>query len=166
AITRWRWRTDNPAARVEHNPETKRKRYLTADELKRLTDALAKHPDQQTANIFRMLLLTGARRAECVTARWNQFDFHRNVWIKPGHATKQKRDHEVPLGDQVLALLKAMRAKAAPDAEFLFPGGSAGGHRSQINQAWNAICKAAGIARCGPHALRIHDLRHTYASFM
>ena len=163
---RWRWRDNNPASRIEKNAEERRKRYLTPDELKRLTDALAKHPDQQTANAFRMLLLTGARRGEVLGARWDQFDFHRNVWAKPGSATKQRREHETPLGDQVLALLKTMRAKAAPDAEFLFPGGSAGGHRSQINQSWNAICKSAGIPRTGPQALRVHDLRHSYASFM
>ena len=139
---------------------------MTPDELKRLTDALARHGDQSVADAFRVMLLTGARRGEVLGATWDQFDFHRNVWIKPGSATKQRREHETPLGDQVLALLKTMRAKAAPDAEFLFPGGSAGGHRSQINQSWNAICKSAGIPRTGPQALRVHDLRHSYASFM
>jgi integrase len=167
AITRWRMRTDNPAARVERNPEVKRRRYLNAHELKRLVDALARHGDHDVANVFRLLLLTGARRDEVISARWEQFDLeHRKVWIKPGSATKQKRDHEVPLGDQALALLKTMRKAAPKDAEFLFPGGSAAGHRSQINRHWNAICERAGIPRSGPQALRIHDLRHHYASML
>jgi integrase len=166
AITRWRMRADNPASRIEKNPEQKRKRYLTPDELKRLTDALARHENQDVANVFRLLLLTGARREEVVSARFEQFDLdHRKVWTKPASSTKQRRDHEVPLGDQALALLKAMR-KAAPDAEFLFPGGSTAGHRTQINRHWNRICERAGIPRSGPQALRIHDCRHSYASML
>ena len=163
---KWRMRPDNPVHGIARNPEQKRKRYLTPDELKRLTDALASHEDQSVANIVRLLLLTGSRMAEVMGARWDQFDFHRNVWIKPDHATKQRKEHEVPLSDQVLAMLKAMRRVAPEDADFLFPGGGAPRYRTQLRQAWNAICKAAGIPRTGPHALRIHDLRHSYASFM
>jgi integrase len=165
--TRWTMRPDNPASRIEHNPEVKRKRYLKPDELARLTDALARHEDQDVANVFRLLLLTGARSGEVMGARWDQFDLsHRQTWTKLASSTKQQRDHEVPLGGQALDLLRSMR-KAAPEGEeYLFPGGSKGGHRSQLKRAWNAICKRAGIPRTGPNALRIHDLRHSYASFM
>ena len=61
---RWAMRTDNPAKGIERNIEIKRKRYLCGDELARLTQALAAHPDKQAANIVRLLLLTGARRGE------------------------------------------------------------------------------------------------------
>jgi integrase len=160
---KWRMRPDNPCKGIERNPEGKRVRYLTADELARLTDALAAHEDQQAANVFRLLLLTGARRGEVLSATWHQFDFHRNVWIKPDHQTKQRKEHEVPLGDQALALLHAMR-KAGPDNEvFLFPSrtGAAGGHRTQVKKGWRAICQRARIKN-----LRIHDLRHSYASVL
>ena len=50
---RWRWRMDNPAKGVERNQEHKRTRYLTGDELARLTEALAMHEDRQGANIIR-----------------------------------------------------------------------------------------------------------------
>jgi integrase len=59
---RWGWRADNPTKGIERNQEHKRQRYLSADELGRLTLALAEHDDQQAANIIRLLLLTGARR--------------------------------------------------------------------------------------------------------
>jgi integrase len=167
AITRWRWRTDNPAARVERNPEVKRRRYLNAPELKRLVDALARHENQDVANVFRLLLLTGARREEVVSARWEQFDLeHRQIWTRPGSATKTKITHEVPLSAASLNLLRSMRKAAPKDAVFLFPGGSAAGHRSQLNQSWNRICAMAQISRSGPQALRIHDLRHSYASLL
>ena len=113
------------------------------------------------ANVFRLLLLTGARRGEILGARWEQFDFgNRNVWIKPAHTTKQKAEHEIPLGDSALALLRAMR-QAAPDTEYLFPSRRSSGHLIDVKKPWAAICKRAGIV-----GLRMHDLRHSYASFL
>ena len=67
---RWGWRSDNPTKSVERNPEAKRKRYLSADQLTRLTRLLAEHPNRQVANIVRMLLLTGARVGEVRSMRW------------------------------------------------------------------------------------------------
>jgi integrase len=158
---KWRLRPDNPCKGLERNPETKRKRYLTPDELGRLTRALAEYPDQHMANVFRLLLLTGARKSEILGARWEQFDLgNRQVWVKPAYTTKQKAEHEIPLGDGALALLKAMR-KAAPDAEHLFPGRSSSGHLEEVKKPWAAICKRAGIT-----GLRMHDLRHSYASML
>ena len=54
---RWRMREDNPVRGIERNKEYLRRRYLIPDELARLIEALAEYPDQQTANIFRLLLL-------------------------------------------------------------------------------------------------------------
>jgi integrase len=71
---RWGWRLDNPCKGIERNPEAKRTRYLSADELARLTEALSAYPDQQVSNIIRLLLLTGARSGEIIGARWDQFD--------------------------------------------------------------------------------------------
>jgi hypothetical protein len=92
---KWKWRTDNPAKGIERNTESKRKRYLSGDELARLTAALAAHPDKQTANIVRLLLLTGSRRGEILSMRWA--DINDGTWTKPGSTTKQKTDHVVPL---------------------------------------------------------------------
>jgi Arm DNA-binding domain/Phage integrase, N-terminal SAM-like domain len=67
---RWKMRPDNvnPVKGVEHNYEEKRKRYLSSDELARLTKALAAHPNQQAANIIRLTLLTGCRVGEACGA--------------------------------------------------------------------------------------------------
>ena len=59
---RWGWRTDNPCRGIERNPEQKRKRYLTGDELKRPTAALAATPDRQFVNAV-MLLVPQSRSA-------------------------------------------------------------------------------------------------------
>ena len=155
---RWGWRTDNPCRGIERNQEQKRRRYLTGDELARLTAALAGHRDQQAANIVRLLLLTGARRGEALAAEWSQFDLTTGTWIKPGATTKQKTDHIIPLSAPTRQLLSMIAPKEQSDSNYLFPG-RLGGHRREIKEAWALICKSAGIS-----GLRVHDLRHSFAS--
>lgn len=157
---RWGWRTNNPARGIERNQEVKRTRYLGPEELTNLTAALAEHDDQQAANIVRLLLLTGARRGEVLTARWDQFNLTDGVWTKPGATTKQKTDHRVPLSAPARRLLAELFATRRDGQEYVFPGRN-GGHRIEIKNDWAAICKAAGIT-----GARMHDLRHTYASML
>src|SRR5207247_2577744 len=71
----WKWTTNNPAKGIERNDEPKHVRYLTADEIARLSTALAGHDDRDAADIFRLLLLTGARRGEVLSMRWRDLDF-------------------------------------------------------------------------------------------
>jgi integrase len=154
---KWRLRPDNPCKGVERNREDARKRYLKPDELDRLTKALAEHPYQDAADIFRLLLLTGARRGEVLGATWDQFDLKEGVWTKPATATKQKERHEVPLNAPARQLL-ARRLSKQDASPWVFPGRSAH-HRINLHRSWGLICRAAGIT-----GLRIHDLRHSYAS--
>ncbi|EJW11723.1 Integrase [Rhodovulum sp. PH10] len=166
---RWGWRTDNPAKGIERNPETKRNRYATGDELGRLTEALAAHDDQQAANAIRLLLLTGARKGEVLGARWDQLDLAAGVWTKPGATTKQKTDHRVPLSAPTRQLLVEMRAEAEKQAQkkgrevsdYVLPGRGGVGHREDIKNDWRVLRKVAGLGD-----VRIHDLRHTYASVL
>lgn len=154
--TKWRLRPDNPCKGVERRPEHGRKRYMASEELARLTKALAEHPDQQLANIFRLLLFTGARSGEVLSATWDQFELAEGVWSKPPSSTKQKRPHEIPLNAPARQLL-AMLPK---DGELLFPSRT-GQRRTNLNHSWALICKAAGIS-----GLRIHDMRHSHASVL
>jgi integrase len=156
---RWQWRSDNPCRGIERNQEHKRRRYLAADELARLTAALAEHSDQQSANIIRLLLLTGARRGEVLAARWADFDAGFNTWVKPGATTKQKTEHRVPLNAPARQLLTELRQQVPTDTEWLFPAD--GSHRRDVRDAWDSLCHAADIKEA-----RVHDLRHTYASVL
>ena len=151
----WQMRTDNPAKGVERNPERGRKRYLSGDELARLTAALAKHPDKQAATIIRVLLLTGARRGEVLGMKWVDLDLDRGIWSKPASSTKQGTDHVVPVSKPVCQLLKGIKTRG----EFVFPSVGKTGHVVEIKKSWASLCKAAGIA-----GLRVHDLRHSFAS--
>jgi integrase len=157
---RWGWRADNPASGIEKNPEHKRERYLSSAELDALTKVLAEHEDQQAANIIRLLLLTGARRGELLTATWDQFDLTEGVWTKPSSLTKQKKTHRVPLSAPARQLLAELHVGADALA-YVFPGRHGHGHREGVRKAWDAICQRAGIT-----GVRVHDLRHTYASLL
>ena len=157
---RWKMRADNPCKGVERNVEDKRERYLTADELARLTAALDAHPDQQAANAFRLLLLTGARSGEVFSAEWNQLDLEAGKWTKPSSHTKQKKPHTVPLSRPAQELLQRIRRDQGEAEVFVFPSSGESGHLTTLKKSWRLICKAAGITN-----LRIHDLRHSYASF-
>jgi integrase len=156
---RWGWRADNPCRGVERNQEPKRHRYLSGDELARLTTALAELPDAAAANAVRLLLLTGARRGELLAARWTDFKLEAGVWIKPGATTKQKTEHRVPLSEAACRLLAEIQEQAG-DGEWLFPA-RGGGHRPHINGAWIALRGAADLPD-----VHLHDLRHTYASVL
>jgi len=158
---RWNMCERNPCQGVERNYEAARKRYLSGDELSRLTTALAEHDDQQAANIVRLLLLTGARRGEVFAMRWDDLELSTGVWTKLGSTVKQATDHIVPLSARARQLLAAIHAAQRPPGEYVFPGRYGHGHRDTINKNWKRLLKAAGIA-----SLRIHDLRHSYASHL
>ena len=160
---RWGWRTDNPARGTERNQEQKRTRYLSQAEIKALTDALASLPDQQAANVFRLMLLTGCRKGEALAARWSQIDLAAGLWIKPGSTTKQKTEHRVPLSAAAVALLDGINRQA----DFVFPGQIEGQHRQEVKKQWENVCAAAGLLdAAGEKTVRMHDLRHTYASVL
>jgi integrase len=155
---RWGWRIDNPCKGVERNQETKRHRYLSGAELARLTTALVELRDRGAANAVRLLLLTGARRGELLAARWADFDLDAGVWVKPGSTTKQKTTHRVPLSQAACRLLAEMRRDA--ESEYLFPARFTP-YRLDLDDAWGVLRKTADIPD-----VRLHDLRHTYASVL
>ena len=157
---RWRMRPDNPCKGVERNREHLRKRYLKPDELTRLTKALAEDQNQQAADVVRLLLLTGARRGEALSATWDQFDLAAGTWVKPHTLTKQKREHCIPLSAPARQLLDRLR-KHSDGSPWVFPGRGSGQPREDLKYSWKRICRAAGIT-----GLRVHDLRHTYASHL
>ncbi|MGE3296482.1 MAG: tyrosine-type recombinase/integrase [Porticoccaceae bacterium] len=162
---RWQMRADNPCKGVERNPEPPRRRYLSDDEIARLSRALADWEDMgrgesdpwraQTAAIVKLLLLTGARCGETLSATWGQFDLKLGIWTKPSASTKQKAEHRVPLSRAAIDLLSALPRTSA----YVFPGRAGAAHQQRLNRAWETIRTTAGIPD-----VRIHDLRHSFAS--
>lgn len=185
----WGWRADNPCKGIERFNEQKRERWLSTEEVDRLSGALNDQPNQRAANAFRLLLLTGARRGEVLSATWDQFDLEHGIWTKPSSHTKNKREHVVPLNAPALALLSEMHAAAKRDnmpSLFLFPGDADGKPLQDVKRAWEKITQDAGLGCMvektkngkvikDEHGkpvtewrsnARIHDLRHTFASHL
>jgi integrase len=159
---RWKMRTDNPCRDIARNREHNRERYLSDAELARLLAALDGYRDQRTAAIFRILLLTGSRRGEVLTMRWEDVDVGAGSWVKPHGRTKTKEQHTVPLSAAARAVLAELALEAVDPSGFIFPAGrGASGPMQTVEKPWRTICQAAGIAN-----LRTHDLRHSYASML
>jgi integrase len=171
----WEWRLDNPAKGVQRFQEDRREIWLSVEQLENLTRALAEYVDQSAADALRLLILTGARENEVLSATWDQFDLKRGRWTKPSHHTKQKKIEHVPLSRAALDVLTRMaKTKIGPN---LFPGRFQG-QRVTLRRPWVQVCRAAGLVteyriqgkrhqlvRYRP-TVRIHDLRHTYASHL
>jgi integrase len=158
---RWEIRTDNPASGFIRNPESPRERFLDLEEIGRLSEVLANHPNRRGADVIRLLMLTGARRGEVLNARWEQFDFNRVVWTKPAATTKQRRLHRAPISGATVALLRTIRARVPEDCPWVFPGDVEGQPLIEIKRFWDEVRAKAKLP-----GLRIHDLRHTFASLL
>ena len=118
--------------------------------------ALNDHPDQQAADIIRLLLLTGARKSEVLGMRWQDIDLEVGRWVKPSAHTKTKIEHHVTLSSAAVEILEELKNNGSP---YIFPGKA--GHRVKFFPVWVAVCRAAGIKNA-----RVHDLRHTNAALM
>ena len=171
----WGWRADNAAKGIPRYPEDRRETWLTAEQVEDLLEALDNYADQSAANAIRLLIVTGAREGEVLSATWDQFDLKRGIWTKPSHHTKQKKIEHTPLSTSAQQLLQHMNAACTSPA--LFPGEK--GSRVTIRRPWVQVCKAADLATAKQipgkrkkfltiwkPSVRIHDLRHTFASHL
>jgi integrase len=172
----------NPASRIERYREQGHERFLTNEELARLGDVLregetiglpygvdeskptAKHApkvgnrrvklDPYAVAAVRLLILTGARFREILDAKWEHVDFERGILFLPDSKTGRK---PVYLSAAALAIIASLpRLEGNP---HLIAGMKDGAPRVDLKKPWAAITKAAGL-----EGLRIHDLRHSYAS--
>lgn len=168
---RWEMRPDNPAHGIERAPEEKRERYLVPAEIARLGEVLAGHPEKSSANAVTLMLLTGARKGEALAAKWADIDMEAGVWSKPAATTKTARLHRIPLSAPALELLTGMKAEAdketgrrarisLPPIPYLFPS-TDGKPLGDLKHFWAAVIRKADLP-----GVRVHDLRHTYASIL
>ena len=156
---RWGLRPDgsNPVRHVERNRERARERFLSEAELGRLGDALAEAEQMGTEtpeNIaaIRLAVLTGARRGEILGLRWDWIDFDRGTARLPDSKSGAKT---LQLGAPALAVLASLERRT----EFVLPGRHDVGHVVDLNGVWRRIRDRAEL-----DDVRLHDLRHTYAS--
>jgi len=149
----------NPCEDVERFPELKRERFLSPNELQRLGQALTAAEVHQTETkyavaAFRILLLTGCRLSEIQRLEWRHVDLQQKELRLPDSKTGAKTVH---LGDTVVALLETLPRVAGNP--YVIVGKNKKTHLTDLQHPWRRIRETAGLTD-----VRIHDLRHTFAS--
>lgn len=132
-----------------------RERCLSRTEARRLMQALEKS-ERQEALAIRLLLLTGARKSEILKARWEQVNFERHILTVP--ISKSGKARHIVLSEAAIAVIRSIHCKRSP---WLLPGHAKGKPLSDLYLFWNRLRRELGLAD-----VRIHDLRHTFASFL
>lgn len=157
----WEWRADNPASGFRKRIENSRERFLSKEEITRLAAAIERADDQRAAGIIRMCMLTGARVGEVRTARFEHFNLDYGSWSKPAATTKQRKIHRIPVSDDVAAIVRQRKLVVPQGSPWLFPGDTPGQPVKEIRRFWAKMQREAEIPD-----VRIHDLRHTFASLL
>jgi integrase len=157
----WEWCSDNPAQGFHRRIEHARERFLSPEELTRLAAVLDKAEDQRAASIIRMCMLTGARVGEVRQARFEQFNLDYAIWSKPASTTKQRKIHRVPISQDVVAIVRQRQLVVPRGNPWLFPGDAVGKPVREIRRFWHMVQREADLPD-----VRIHDLRHTFASLL
>lgn len=170
----------NPARGIDKFKEGRRERFLTGEELERLGSAIreaetigiswtvdetqptAKHVpkakrftriERSAAAALRLLLFTGCRLREILHLRWEHVDIERGCLFLPDSKSGRKT---VILNAPALAVLNVLE-RVGP---YVVPGDDPELPRHDLKRPWDAVTKRAGLT-----GVRLHDLRHTFASF-
>lgn len=154
----------NPCTGLQRYAETAKERYLTSDEVRRLLIALSRERDVGGSTMIALLLLTGGRRGEALKAEWREFDLDRGTWDVPAEHVKGgiRLGLKVcrPLSDRALELMRTWRLRSGRSEGFVFPRVTdAERSRYDVKSVWERVCHHAELP-----GLRLHDLRHTFAS--
>ena len=152
----WGWRTDgsNPCRHVKRYKERQRERFLSPEETERLGEALREAEVEMPSAVaaLRLLLLTGCRLSEIQFLRW---DHVKHDCIELRDAKTGGR--AVPLGPEARAVLAALPRE--DDNPWVIAGKLPGSHLTDLQRPWRRIRERAGL-----EDVRIHDLRHSFAS--
>jgi integrase len=166
AVWKLRPEHNNPTRRIVRNREPPRERYLNPEEIDRLNAVLDRWRDKEPDSVdqIRLLMLTGSRRGEVLAMTWSQIDLDGAVWTKPALVTKPRKASRVVLADEAVELLRRRLAERERDRvvplrkdERVFRGSGVVAYR--LERHWFVIRAAAGLDN-----LRLHDLRHSWAS--
>src|SRR5215212_8921273 len=159
----------NPARKVERYGESRRERFLSTQELQRLGEALTRAeedgvcaPDGSVERIspfaaaaLRLLLFTGCRLSEILELRWEHVDAERGLLFLPDSKTGRKT---IVLNAPALAIFADL--PRLPGNPHVICGQKPGSGMTGLKRPWQIVCRAAGLSR-----VRLHDLRHTFASY-
>jgi len=146
---------DNPAADIPVPADVQRNRFLDKGEIAQLVEALAKDENQVAAKAILLLLLTGARRNEITHARWEHVDPEASTLFVP--LSKSGKSRYVFINAAAAGVLASV--PRLPDNPYIFPSPTTGRPSASLHFPWRRIRRRAGL-----DDVRLHDLRHSFAS--
>jgi integrase len=157
----WEWRPggSNPCKHLPRYPEKKRERFLSSEEFTRLSEVLQQAEQERTENdasiaAIRLLMLTGCRCGEIKKLRWSEVDLERRCLRLADSKTGRRTVYLNTSALEVLAGIE--RVEGNP---YVIVGAKPGAHLVGLSRSWYRIRAKAGL-----EDLRLHDLRHSFAS--
>lgn len=139
--------------------DNKVEHYLDDDQLQKLLSVLKTDENRIVCNLALFLLSTGARLNEALKARWEHIDRNTRVWVIPSANSKSKKLRSVPLNDSAIDILDVLKSEGRHAELFISPKTKM--PLMYVHKVWDRLRNDAGLP-----FLRIHDLRHNYASFL
>ena len=150
--------TKNPIKDVPLlNENTRKERYLSSEEAQRLIQSLKNSDNQMLQYIIPMLIFTGARKNEVLYSRWEDLNYEQRIWRIP--MSKSGKARTVPISDAVMRLLSTV--PKINDCPWIFPNPETQRPYKNFFNAWHTARKKVGLSD-----VRVHDLRHSFASFL
>lgn len=149
----------NPAEKMKMLPENNEKNCILSDDDMRKLIALSR--DSQNKSLFAIIVMlgyTGGRKREVLDARWEHIDLDNNTLLVP--VAKSGKPRQIPLNDVTKQLLLSLPTFGTGD-EFVFPNPKTGKPFTSVYYGWDAIRTKAGLSH-----VRMHDLRHNFASWL
>jgi integrase len=148
--------TKNPTSGIPLLEENnKKERYLTSIEANKLIMCLKDSDNKMLQYIIPMLILTGARKNEVLQSKWEDFNLEKMIWRIP--VTKSGKARHVPISQGVVNLLQLVPRNCA----HVFANPKTCKPFVSIFSSWNTARRSVGL-----EDVRIHDLRHSFASFL
>jgi integrase len=146
----------NPADHVQlFVTNNAKERYLTQDETERLLTAMQESDNKQLKYIVPLMLMFGCRKRELLDAQWTDFDLARRNWRIP--MSKNGKPRNIPISVKALELLEKL--PRWPGCTYVVPNPTTKKPFANLFHSWDKARKRAGLGD-----VRVHDLRHTFAS--
>lgn len=156
----WGMLDKNPVARVPmFYEDNKLEHYMDDVELNRLLTVLHTDENRPICQIALFLLSTGCRLNEVLSAKWSDVDMSKGIFTIRATNAKSKKLRGVPLNESAIEILNQLDAQGK--FEYLFVNRLTGMPYRNIHKVWHRLREKAGLKH-----LRLHDLRHQYASFL
>jgi integrase len=160
----WELLEVNPIAKIKlFNSDNRVENMMTHTQLQSLISTLDTVNDRQkvASLVFKFLLFTGARVNEALNARWVDIDRKNRTWTVLATNSKSKQRRSIPLNDAAMAVMDELDSEQSSEWLFNSARGDGTQRLTDIHKVWQKIRQEAGLPW-----LRLHDLRHNFASML